>query len=44
MLPLKRINADFGRLALDVITNCDEIEAHSEAVKRNMKSSGKRFS
>ena len=34
--------ADFGRLFLDVITNCDEITTHSSAVTWNIKSSGKR--
>ena len=33
---------DFGRLALDVITNCDEITSHSVGERRNIKSSGKR--
>jgi len=33
-------NADLGRLVLDVITNCDEIEVHSSTESRNIKSPG----
>ena len=36
-------NADLGRLVLDVITNCDEIEVHSSTESRNIKSSCIRY-
>ena len=36
-------NADLGRLVLDVITNCDEIEVHSSTESRNIDARGPTF-